>query len=336
MPLSDLFKKPSKKEPEKTPADKTARPPTDESLLSPEMQKKRYEAALEFVKLFQEKIPLVGGKPHAGTVLAVAARLAGSSLYRSLNYKKDIAPGVVVLSDEVNEAWPQLMDLFAHYCRKNGFDVMSKPVITQFPEGDKPRMEVDEVLAEYQDQFHEIMKKHGLDYLNAARAGIVVCSIVFMYHCKSIRDIDPYVAAGIVAMGIVEGAKTAPPVLGAHRTTKAARNEDRLVLGEQNDAIQEALAHGGAFIDLNPEVVRSLQEAHLDPYIIYEQAVLNKIEEKIGRIDFVKVNVEELFEEWKGKLYDQAPIHVRMVMWLKKHASTLGYEQSGNSWILKR
>ena len=41
------------------------------------MEKKRYEAAMEFVKLFQEKIPLVGGKPHAGTVLAVAARLAG-------------------------------------------------------------------------------------------------------------------------------------------------------------------------------------------------------------------------------------------------------------------
>jgi hypothetical protein len=213
---------------------------------------------------------------------------------------------------------------------------MSKPVITKFPEADKPRMEVDEVLAEYQDQFHETMKKHDLDYLNGARAGIVVCSIVFMYHCKSVRDIDPYVAAGIVAMGIVEGAKTAPPVLGARRTTKAARNEDRLVLGEQNDAIQEALAHGGAFIDLNPEVVRSLQEAHLDPYIIYEQAVLNKIEEKIGRIDFVKISVDELFEEWKGKPYDQAPIHVRLIMWLKKHASTLGYEQHGNSWIRKQ
>lgn len=335
MPLFDLFKKAPKKEPEKTTADKVAKPSADESFRSPEMEKKRYEAAMEFVKLFQEKIPLVGGKPHAGTVLAVAARLAGSSLYRSLNYNKDITPGVVVLSDEVNEAWPQLMNLFAYYCKQNGIDVMAKPVITQFPERNKPLMEVEEVLAEYQDEYHEIMKKHELDYLNGARAGMVVCSIVFNYHCRSVRDIDPYVATGIVAMGIVEGTKMAPPILGTHRTTKAARNEDRLVLGKQSDAIPEALAHGGAFIDLNPEVVRSLQEANLDPYIIYEQAVLSKLEEKIGRIDFVNVNVDELFEQWKGKPHDQAPIHVRLIMWLKKHASTLGYEQHGNSWIRK-
>src|SRR4030095_7159474 len=167
MPLSDLFKKSPKKEPVKPPA-------KDESLLSPEMQKKRYDAAMEFLKNFQERMPLVHGKPHAGTVLAVAARLAGTSLYRSLNYKNDTAPGVVVLSEEVNQAWPQLMNLFAFYCKQNGIDVMTKPVVTQFPEKDKPLMGVDQVLQEYQDQYHAIMKKHGLDYLNGARAGMVV------------------------------------------------------------------------------------------------------------------------------------------------------------------
>ena len=240
MPLFDLFKKAPKKEPEKTTAEKAAKSSADESFLSPEMQKKRYEAAMEFVKVFQEKIPLVGGKPHAGTVLAVAARLAGSSLYRALNQNKDITPGVVVLSNEVNDAWPQLMNLFAAYCKQNGFDVMAKPVITQFPEKNKPLMEVEEVLAEYQDQYHEIMKKHGLDYLNGARAGMVICSIIFEYHTKTVKDIDPYVAAGIVAMGVVEGAKTAPSA--ARRTTakKAVKNNNRLVLGEHDVAIQEA------------------------------------------------------------------------------------------------
>ena len=94
------------------------------------MQKKRYDAAMEFIKIFQEKVSLVGGKPHAATVLAVPARLAGSSLYRSLNYNKDIAPGVVVLSNEVNDAWPQLMNLFAFYCKQNKIDVMAKPLVT--------------------------------------------------------------------------------------------------------------------------------------------------------------------------------------------------------------
>jgi hypothetical protein len=305
------------------------------------MQKKCYDAAMEFLKHFQERIPLVGGKPHPGTVLSVPARLAGSSLYRSLNYKGDIDPGVVVLSEEVNEAWPQLMNLFAFYCKQNGIDVMSKPVVTVFPEQDRPLMSVEQVLQEYQDQFHEIMKKHGLDTLNGARAGMIICSMIFQYHCTVTKDIDPYVAAGIVAMGIVEGAKTAPPPLGSGSSMsnipeKKQKNNNRLVLGERDIAIQDALDNGGIFIDLNPEVRRALQAGNIDPYLIYEQGMLKQIEKKIPRIDFVEANVDELFEKWKSAPKAQAPIHVRLIIWLKNNARVHGYEQRGNSWVLKQ
>src|SRR5688572_27969867 len=115
MPIFDLFKKPQKKEPAR-----------ENPLGSHEMQKKRHDAALEFLKFFQERIPLLHGKPHAGTVLSTPARLAGTSLYRSLNYKQEVAPGTVVISDAVNEAYPQLLNLFAFYCKQNGIDVLSK------------------------------------------------------------------------------------------------------------------------------------------------------------------------------------------------------------------
>lgn len=324
MSLFNLFKKPSKKEPVK-----------DNPLGSTEMQKKRYDAAMEFLKNFQERMPLVGGKPHAGTVLSVAARLAGTSLYRSLNHKGDTAPGTVVLSDEVNEAWPQLMSLFAFYCKQNGIDVMAKPPVTAFPEKDKPRMSVEQVRQEYQDQYNEIMQKHGLDYLNGARAGMVVCSIIFQYHCTHAKDIDPYVAAGIVAKGIVEGAKTAPPPFGSGTKTESSI-ESRLVLGEQDVAIQDALDNGGVFIDINPEILRTLEAGNIDPYLVYEQAMLNQIEARISRIDFVQAEVDKLFDEWKGKPDKQAPIYVRLISWLKNNASKYGYEQSGNSWKLKQ
>jgi len=212
MPLFEIFKKSPKKESAQISQHGSTR---DETLLSPEMQKKRHEAATEFLKSFQERMPLVDGKPHPGTVLAVGARIAGTSLYRSMNYKNNAAPGTVVLSDEVNEAWPQLMNLFAYYCKQNGIDVMSNPTVTTFPEADKPLMSVEQVQKEYQDQYNAIMKKHGLDDLNSARAGMVVCSVIFQYHCTLAKDIDPYVAAGIVAMGVVEGAKTTPPPLGS-------------------------------------------------------------------------------------------------------------------------
>ena len=51
MPFSDLFKKSPKKEPDKK-----------DPFGTPEMQKKRHDAAMEFVKIFQEKIPLLAWK----------------------------------------------------------------------------------------------------------------------------------------------------------------------------------------------------------------------------------------------------------------------------------
>lgn len=338
MPLFDLFKKSSGKEA----AQASSKPPqADPSLISPEMQKKRYEAAMEFLKSFQERMPLVGGKPHAGTVLAVAARLAGTSLYRALSYKGDITPGVVVLSEEVNEAWPQLMNLFAFYCKQNGIDVMAKPPVTVFPEKDNPRMSVEQVQREYQDQYDEIMKRHGLDYLNGARAGMVVCSIVFQYHCAKAKDIDPHVGAGIIARGIVEGAKTAPPPLGAGKSNQDATEEklmtnDRLVLGEEDVAIREALDNGGIYIAVNPEIVRTLKAGNIDPYLVYEQALKAQIEKKISRIDFVQADVDKLFEQWMGKPQSETPMHVRLIIWLKSNAQKHGYEQRGNSWVLKK
>jgi hypothetical protein len=327
MPLSDLFKKSPKKE-----------QPKDDPFGTPEMQKKRYDAAMEFVTLFQEKIPLVGGKPHAGTVLAVAARLAGSSLFRSLHSRQEFTPGVIVLSDEANEAWPKLMNQFAFFCKQNGTDIMSRPMVTKFSEQDKPLMSVEQVLAEYQEQYHEVMKRHGLDTLDGARAGMIVCSIAFEYHVKKARDIDPFVAAGIVAMGVVEGSKTAPPLPGTPNigtTSKILHDNDRLVLGERDAAVQEALDHGGSFIDPHPDVLSKLQSVGIDPYIIHEKALLQKIESKIGRIDFVNANVDALHQEWQGRNRAQAPIHVRLIAWLKNNASAYGYEQNGNSWVRK-
>jgi hypothetical protein len=75
---------------------------------------------------------------------------------------------------------------------------------------------------------------------------------------------------------------------------KKDKNTDRLVLGEREAAMHDALDQGGAFIDLNPGVLRMLQEGKIDPYLIYERALIQKIEGKIGRIDFVQANVEDL------------------------------------------
>ena len=336
----DFFKKSDKKKPAKSaPSDSSKgggkQPPsaTDNPFSSPELNKKRYEAAMDFLQFFQEKTPLLNGKPHAGTVLSVGARLAGTSLFRALN-KKDFPPDVVVLSEEVNQAYPVLLNMFAYYCNQYGIDVMAKPVVTKFPEEDKPLMELAQVQEAYQDEYNKIMKKHGLDDLERARAGMVVCSILFNYHCISNKDIDPYVATGIIAMGVAEGAKTSPVPLEG-KVKIETKKMSRLVLGEPDVVKEEALATGAIYIELNPGVLKILQQGNVDPYVIYEQGVLKQIEERIASIDFVKVNVDELFDEWRSKPLEQAPIHVRLIFWLKDNAASYGYEQSGNNWKLK-
>jgi hypothetical protein len=346
MPLFDFFKKSSKKEAPKPSS-------SDNPFASPELQKKRYEAAMEFVELFRDKTPLLHGRPHAGTVMSAAARLAGTSLFRAIN-KKDVDPGVVVLSEEVNTVYPQLLNQFAYYCKKNGIDVMAKPLLTEFPENDKPLMELAQIQSVYQDEYHAIMKKHGLDFLEGARTGMIVCSAFFNELCINNKAIDPYVATGIVAMGVVEGAKTSPIPLGGKAATDNNSKEhqaagliktiaessvsgmgNRLVLGETFAAGKEAQKNGGKYILVHPEVQKQLKTANFDLFLIYETALMFELQNKIEQVDFVGDNVDELLQKWKGKSQDQAPMEIKQLLWLVENAEKFGYQRNGNSWKLK-
>jgi hypothetical protein len=78
MPPSELFKRSPKKEPHQGPHNGSSSPSReDESLLSPEMQKKRYDTALEVVALLQKQCTVSKGSAHAGPILSIAAHLAG-------------------------------------------------------------------------------------------------------------------------------------------------------------------------------------------------------------------------------------------------------------------
>ena len=143
MPLFDLFKKSPKKE-----------PIMDNPFGSPELQKKRYDAAMEFAGILRQNFLSSDGKGHAGTVLAIAAWLAGTSLYRSLNYKHNPAPGVVMLSNEVNERWPEtLMNFFLYYCEQNGISLKSDQLVLKTSDEHKPQMEILQVQEKFQDQY---------------------------------------------------------------------------------------------------------------------------------------------------------------------------------------
>ena len=99
--------------------------------------------------------------------------------------------------------------------------------------------------------------------------------------------------------------------------------------------MQEALSNGGKYILVHPEVLNQLKQNNIDSFLVYEAAIRIEIESRIAQIDFVGANVDKLLQAWAGKPEDQAPIHVRLMLWLKNNARTYGYEQNGNSWVLR-
>jgi len=68
------------------------------------------------------------------------------------------------------------------------------------------------IQSELQGTFNALMQKSGFDYLEGARVGIILCTVLIQQY-KQAEIVDPHIAAGIVAQGVLEAAKTVPPPL---------------------------------------------------------------------------------------------------------------------------
>ena len=180
-----------------------------------EKLKKGRAAAIEFIPLMRKTLASRDGSVHAGTILSAAAWLTGTSLYRAFNPKDEMPPGKTIISDDINKEWEGLMNLFEQYVFQKADIPVGHLILSALADGDthKPRVEMSYVQEELQDHYNALMKKYGFSSMDAARAGVVLCAILFQVHSTKFKEIDPYVAAGIVAQGIIEAAKTVPPRL---------------------------------------------------------------------------------------------------------------------------
>ncbi|MGZ9164971.1 MAG: hypothetical protein ACXW4Q_05955 [Anaerolineales bacterium] len=205
MLLSDVFKNFTKKEPAKVKKDSPS--------LTEKLRRGR-EAALELLPILKTKLAASDGRLHAGTMLSAAAWLTGTSLYRSFNFKEEYRPGTMIKSDEVNKEWESLIYLLEQYNFQKADIPVGRVVLAAMaaPGFFKPEVEMLHVQSELQGQYNAVMKKYGFDYLDGARVGIILCSILIQQYSGA-RIIDPDAAAGIVAQGIFEAANAVPPPL---------------------------------------------------------------------------------------------------------------------------
>jgi hypothetical protein len=203
MTFSDLFKRFSKREPAQVcPA----------AALPDHLDRAR-QAAMEVLSILQGQLVAPDGSLHAGTMLSAAAWLTGTSLYRSFDFK-DASAGTVIHSNEVNATWEGLIYLLEQYTFHKTDIPIGYLILTSMGARDfnQTQVEMLYVQSELQGRYNSVMKKHGFGYLDGARVGILLCSILIeQYQTARIIDLEP--ATGIVAAKILEAAKTVPAAL---------------------------------------------------------------------------------------------------------------------------
>ena len=123
------------------------------------------------------------------------------------------------------------MDLFLHHCSKEADIPVGQYIMIamSYLETNKPRVEMSHIRKEFQDRYFGSMRNYGINYLGGARAGIVLCSLIFHHHCIANQDIDPQIATGIVALGTLEASRTVPPPLRAAITKPRIMRTDSII-----------------------------------------------------------------------------------------------------------
>ena len=191
------------------PEDISKKPVQQPSEADVEIAKRRQQAVVEVLRLFEQHFQTTL-ESHPETVLYAAAWLAGTSLYRSLGYEQSIAPGTVVLSEKANQQWPKLMNVFVFILGHDGINITPGDLDYRIPTKNQPRKTILQIQEVFQDQYNEIMRKHGFGYFEGAVTGAAVCVFAFKFHCILNKQLDQKLAAAIVAMGFIEGTKTTP------------------------------------------------------------------------------------------------------------------------------
>ena len=185
--------------------------PKDLGAQALELAKRRQDAANEVLALLERHF--AASAPHPESVLYAASWLAGTSLFRALKLGEALQPGVVVLSEKVNEEWPKLMRTFVFLVEKFGIKVKPDVASFQIAPEHQSHESLRRIQEELQTPYNAIMAAHGFDYAEGARTGAVVCALLVKGYCATHKVLEPGIAAGIVAMGFVEGAKTSPAPL---------------------------------------------------------------------------------------------------------------------------
>ncbi len=171
------------------------------------LSKQQLDAAQEFATVTIEALKLPNGV-HPGTIVAAAARMAGTYLFRSFGLKlPGVNPGQFVLSNEANEQWPQLINIAGDALSKMGIKIDNAQAGKKIELKHKPMLEFLDTQKKLEPLYTPIKDRCGFSDQETAYS-VAVATALLIRHCA--KFLNPNTALNIAAYGFVEGSKTAP------------------------------------------------------------------------------------------------------------------------------
>lgn len=148
---------------------------------------------------------------HAETLVAAAARMAGTMLFRSFPDEANaLDAGSVMISDAANRQGPQLMQVM--------FNTLRQLDHTQLDEHNLggarattglARLSLAQTQQMLEPWYRKAKDVYGLSFAEMADAAAIATALV-VHDCRTVLDIDT--ACSIAVHGLVESVKTVPAV----------------------------------------------------------------------------------------------------------------------------
>jgi len=138
--------------------------------------------------------------------ISSSARLAGSFLFRSFDFKIDDAkPGTAMLSENANTQGPQLVNITHAVLQNMGIQIDNNKMSDDNQQ--KAESNFVDVIGKVQSPALEIMKKNDLSFEQMAQSSAIATAFII----QQSNNITPEQGFGIAIYHYIEGTKTFPP-----------------------------------------------------------------------------------------------------------------------------
>jgi hypothetical protein len=172
-----------------------------------EAAKKRARVASEYANEVVATLAATDGVDAAALVVA-CARMAGTSVYRSLDLDRpDLHPGHVLLFPDAERHANFLIGSALRVLAALGVAIPSTPGGAAHEAANRRSPAFLDTQRLLEPRFDIVRTRHGFDDREAAQASAIATALLIH---RLAKHLDPVKAFGIAAVGFVEGIRTVP------------------------------------------------------------------------------------------------------------------------------